>query len=47
MIEREKKHEEEEKRIPHFSNLNEDPALNGKLRHLARTGKSVNNWYFV
>ena len=37
-MEREKKAEEEEKRIPHFCNLNEDPALNGKLIHLARPG---------
>ena len=34
----EKQHLEEERQIPHFSNLNEDPALNGKLIHLAKAG---------
>ena len=40
MQEREKKQEEEEKKMPHFSNLNEDPALMGKLVHLCRPGTS-------
>ena len=35
---KEKQHLEEERQIPHFSNLNEDPALNGKLIHLAKAG---------
>ena len=38
MLAREKKQEEEEKKMPHFTNLNEDPALAGKLVHLCHPG---------
>lgn len=40
MMRREKEAEEEEKKIPHLLNLNEDPALTGKLCHLLK-GKSI------
>ena len=33
---KEKEAEEEEKKIPHLSNLNEDPALSGKLCHVLK-----------
>ena len=42
MREREKLSQDEEKRIPHFSNLNEDPALIGKLNHLIHPGTNPN-----
>ena len=38
---KEQEAEEEEKRTPHLSNLNEDPALCGKLLHMIRKGKSL------
>lgn len=38
MLEKEKQSEEEEKKIPHLYNLNEDPALVGKIRHMVRNG---------
>ena len=41
MRRKEQEAEEEEKKIPHLSNLNEDPALCGKLLHMIRKGKSV------
>ena len=41
MLERERKQKEEERRVPHFSNLNEDPALSGKLQHFLKPGVSV------
>ena len=34
----EKKAQEEEKKTPHLSNLNEDPALIGKIQHLIKSG---------
>ena len=40
MVRREKEAEEEEKKIPHLSNLNEDPALSGKLCHVLK-GKTI------
>ena len=38
MQEKEKQVNEEEKTKPHFSNLNEDPALSGKLRFILHEG---------
>ena len=38
MVERERLEREEEKRIPHLSNLNEDPALVGKIHHTCKQG---------
>ncbi|KAI0215595.1 hypothetical protein LSAT2_032357 [Lamellibrachia satsuma] len=38
---KERQHLEEERQIPHFCNLNEDPALNGKLIHLVKAAESV------
>jgi hypothetical protein len=38
MMAKEKLEKEEEKKIPHFSNLNEDPALSGKLVYLVKEG---------
>lgn len=37
---KEKQQEEEERNMPHLSNLNEDPALVGKLKHMLKPGKS-------
>ena len=41
MRRKEQEAEEEEKRTPHLSNLNEDPALSGKLLHMIKKGRSV------
>ena len=39
MRRKEQEAEEEEKRTPHLSNLNEDPALSGKLLHMIQKGR--------
>lgn len=39
MMAKEKKQAEAEKKKPHFSNLNEDPALSHKLVHVINQGK--------
>ena len=38
-MEKERHQEEQEKKQPHFSNLNEDPALMGKLTHMCKPGR--------
>ena len=38
MMAKEKQEKEEEKKIPHFTNLNEDPALSGKLVYIVKEG---------
>ncbi|ELT96154.1 hypothetical protein CAPTEDRAFT_129452, partial [Capitella teleta] len=36
---KERQQEEEERQQPHLSNLNEDPALVGKIKHVIKTGQ--------
>jgi hypothetical protein len=40
---KEKQQEEEERNQPHLSNLNEDPALVGKIKHVLKSGSTPLN----